>query len=122
MKAQSGDPILVQRDVEPAVDVMAGGEDLRAVAPHAPCPSLPRRHRRTGATTEGVPMNAVLVIPEVGLRVVARPESAEDAHLASSPGAEGVRGERGQQRMSWERRQRRLREHTGDVSSHSVST
>lgn len=67
MQAQSGDSILVQGDVEPAVDIEAGGEDLRAVAPHTACPSLPGRCCGTGATPEDVPMNTVLIIPEVSL-------------------------------------------------------
>ncbi len=62
-------------------------------------------------------MNAVLVISKVSLGVVAHPESAEDAVLASSPGAQGVRGECGQQRVDWKGRQRRLQKHKGYISS-----
>lgn len=62
-------------------------------------------------------MNAVLVIPKVSLRVVAGPEGAKDAVLASSPGAEGMRRERGQQRVDRQRRQRRLWRHRGHISS-----
>lgn len=45
-------------------------------------------------------MNAVLVVC-VSLRVHSCAEGAEDAVLASSSCAQGVRGEGGQQRVDW---------------------
>lgn len=71
MYAQSGDSVLVQGDVEPAVHVETRGDDLRAVAPHTPRPLLPGRRHGTGSTPEGIPVKAVLVVPKVSLRVVA---------------------------------------------------
>lgn len=88
MEAQSGSAVLIKGDVEPAVDIVAGREDLRAVAAHAACPPFPGRRHGAGPTSEGVAVNAVLVVPKVGFRVVSCPERTEDANLASSPGAE----------------------------------
>lgn len=110
------DPVMVEGDVQPTVDVEAGGEDLGAVAPHTACSPLPVCCRGTGATPEGVSMNAVLIVPKVSLRVVTNPEGAEDAVLASSPGAQRVRGERGQQRVGWQGRQGRLQEYEEHIS------
>lgn len=107
VQAQRGDSVLVQGNVEPAISIETRGEDLRAVAPHAARPPLPGCYRWVGATPEGVPMNAVLVV-SVSLRVDACPERAEDADLASSSGAKGVRRERGQQGVDWQRRWGRL--------------
>lgn len=66
METQSGDAVLVQGDVESAVDVVTGREDLRAVAAHAARPPFPGRRHGAGPTPEGVAVNTVLVIPEVG--------------------------------------------------------
>lgn len=90
MQTQSGSAVLIQGDVEPAVDIVAGREDLRAVAAHAACPPFPGRRHGAGPTPEGIAVNTVLVVPKVGFRVVSRTKRAEDADLASSPGAEGM--------------------------------
>lgn len=90
METQSGRPVLIQGDVEPAVDIVAGREDLRAVAAHTARPPFPGCRHGAGPTPEGVAVNTVLVVPEVGFGVVSRPERAEDTDLASSPGAEGM--------------------------------
>lgn len=111
-QTHGGDAVLVQQDAESSVDVEAGGQHLGAVASNAACPLLPGRGGRTGATPEDVAVDAVLVVCEVGLRVVARAEGAEDAVLAGSPGAEGVRGERRQQRVDWQGGQRKLQRET----------
>lgn len=74
METQSGGAVLVQGDVEPAVDIVAGREDLRAVAAHTSSPPFPGRRHGTGPAAEGVAVNAVLVVPEVGFRVVPRTE------------------------------------------------
>lgn len=113
MQAQGGDPVLVQGDVESAVDVEARGEVLGAVAPHAARPPLPGRDYGAGAAPEGISMNAVLIVPKISLGVVANPEGTEDADLAASPGAEGVSRECGQKGVGREGGQGRLHTHVG---------
>lgn len=90
METQGGSAVLIQGDVEPAVDIVAGREDLRAVAAHAACPPFPGCRHGAGPTPESVAVDTVLIVPEVGFGVVSRSERAKDADLASPPGAEWV--------------------------------
>lgn len=94
MQADSGDAVLVQGDVETSVDVETGGEDLGAMAPHAACPFvlvLPvgADGGACPAPPHDVPMNTVLVIPEVGIGGGTGSEG-EDTGLAATARAERV--------------------------------
>lgn len=66
METQRGGAVLIQGDVESAIDIVAGREDLRAVAAHTARPPFPGRRHGASPTSEGVTVNTVLVIPKVG--------------------------------------------------------
>ena len=120
VQPQRGHSILVQGDVESAVDVEAGGEHLGAVAPYAARPLLvPRGDSGTSTTPHNVPMETVLVVTKVGLGIVAWTES-EDADLAASAGAEGVGGQGGQEGVHRQRRRGDLQD-TGRTA-HTVQS